>query len=128
MLSSYSPHATLPTGDPQRSREFYEGVLGFVGEDFGPGGEILYQCDGNGFMVYPSSFAGTNQATAVSFDVPFDAFDDEVAALRSAGVTFDTFEMEGVEWQDGVATMEGMKAVWFRDPDGNILNMDAMQS
>jgi hypothetical protein len=27
-----------------------------------------------------------------------------------------------VEWNDGVASMGGMRAVWFTDPDGNILN------
>ena len=123
MLSDYSPQPTLATGDQQRSREFYEGVLGFKGEEAGPGGEIMYTCAGNAFMVYPSAYAGTNQATAVSFPVPSDAFDSEVAALRSAGITFDTFELEGVEWDDGVAVMPGMKALWFHDPDGNILNV-----
>ena len=29
-----------------------------------------------------------------------------------------------MEWQDGVATAGSMRAVWFADPDGNILNLE----
>ena len=48
-----------------------------------------------------------------------------IDALRQAGVTFDTFEMEGIEWNDDVATFDEMRSVWFRDPDGNILNVES---
>jgi len=35
-----------------------------------------------------------------------------------------TFEMEGLQWNDGVASMgDQMRAVWFTDPDGNIFNL-----
>jgi hypothetical protein len=43
--------------------------------------------------------------------------------LRGKGVKFDTFDAPGIEWQDGVNVMGDMKAVWFKDPDGNILNI-----
>ena len=46
-------------------------------------------------FVYESEYAGTNKATAVSFNVPMSAFDDEVAALRDKGVSFMTFEAGG---------------------------------
>jgi hypothetical protein len=37
-----------------------------------------------------------------------------------------TFDFEGAEWEDGVASMGSeMRAVWFTDPDGNILNLSA---
>ena len=45
----------------------------------------------------------------------------EVAELKGRGVTFDTFEMEGVEWDNDVATMGGHKGAWFKDSEGNIL-------
>ena len=123
MLSDYSPVPTLAVKDLDRARAFYEGTLKFVpGDDVADG--VLYRSGGGNFLVYPSAYAGTNQATALSFDVPADAFDAEVAALREAGVEFQTFEMEGMEWQDGVATAGPMRAVWFADPDGNILNID----
>jgi hypothetical protein len=75
-------------------------------------------------FVYESQYAGTNEATAVSFDVPASAFQEEVDALRAKGVEFMTFEMPDVTWNDGVASMgESVQAVWFTDPDGNILNI-----
>jgi catechol 2,3-dioxygenase-like lactoylglutathione lyase family enzyme len=60
----------------------------------------------------------------MTFDVPPADFDAEVERLRAKGVTFQTFDLEGVEWNDGIAAMgETVKAVWFTDPDGNILNV-----
>lgn len=125
MLSDHTPMPTLPTSDVQRSREFYEQVLGFVPEEGGVDEGVTYRAGTGSFFVYPSSFAGTNQATAMSFEVGWSEFDDEVALLRAAGIEFDTFEMEGIAWENGVAVMEGMRTVWFRDPDGNILNVGA---
>lgn len=127
MLSEYTPMTTLATTDQQRSRAFYEGIMGFVAQDAPDGGGLLYEAGDGSFLVYPSSFAGTNQATAMSIQVPFDRFDAELSVLRAGGVTFDEFEWEGVEWVDGVAVMDGMKSAWFKDPDGNILNLGAMQ-
>ena len=78
------------------------------------------------FLVYPSSFAGTNKATAMSFQIPPDRFDAEAAALREKGITFSTFEADGLEWDDGVDTMgDSFKSAWFEDPDGNILNIES---
>ena len=125
MLSQYTPVATLPTADTSAARSFYEGTLGLTVERDGIGG-IFYRCGDGALFVYESQYAGTNKATAVSFDLPTSAFQSEVDALRDRGVDFMTFEMEGMEWNDGVATMgESVLAVWFTDPDGNILNISA---
>lgn len=127
MLSTYTPIATVPTADLDRARTFYEQTLGLSGEVQDPtGGGVMYSCGSSGFLLYPSQFAGTNEATTMAFQVDDGGFDAEVARLRDAGVSFDTFDMEGVSWADGVATMGPAKAVWFRDPDGNILNLMAM--
>jgi catechol 2,3-dioxygenase-like lactoylglutathione lyase family enzyme len=110
MLSDHAPMPTLAVTDMDRSRAFYERVLGFtpVDEDVPDG--VRYQAGGGSFLVYPSAFAGTNQATAMSFEVDRDEFDQEAARLT---------------WEDGVATVEGSSAIWFHDPDGNILNVMA---
>lgn len=128
MLSNYTPIATVPTADLGRARAFYEQTLGLAGGvQESVGGGVVYTCGSSGFLLYPSQFAGTNQATAMAFQVDDGGFDAEVARLREAGVSFDTFELEGLVWVDGVAVMEGGKAVWFRDPDGNIINLMAME-
>lgn len=124
MLSDHTPSTTLATADPERSRAFYEGVLGFEpGEE--SGGGLFYRAGNSSFFVYPSGYAGTNKATSMSFELSLDDFDKEIDALRAAGVSFDTFEMEGIAWEDGVAAFDGMRGVWFKDPDGNILNVGA---
>lgn len=126
MLSDYTPMPTLATTDVERARAFYEGVLGFVADESPGGGAVRFGAGAGSFLVYPSSFAGTNQATAMSIQVPMDRFDEEAAAMRAAGIEFDEFEWEGVVWEDGVAVMEGMKSAWFKDPDGNIVNLGAV--
>ena len=123
MLADYSPVPTLGVSDLDKARGFYEGVLGFSPDGDVPDG-VLYTAGSGQFLVYPSAYAGTNKATAVSFAVPAEAFDAEVAALRASGLVFQTFEVEGMDWRDGVATMGQMRAVWFADPDGNIINVE----
>ena len=124
MLSSYTPVATLPTSDLTKARSFYEDTLGLaVQHDMT--GAVTYTCGSGNIFVYESAYAGTNKATSVTFAVPDAEFDAEVAELRGKGIEFATFETEGVEWNDGVASMGGMRAVWFTDPDGNILNYSA---
>jgi catechol 2,3-dioxygenase-like lactoylglutathione lyase family enzyme len=123
MLSDYTPIPTLAVKDLAEARAFYEGVLGFVPVGDVPDG-VRYAAGSSGFLVYPSGYAGTNQATAASFQVPAGAFDAEVAALRGKGLVFQTFEMAELTWADGVATMGEMRSVWFADPDGNVLNVE----
>ena len=103
MLTTFTPVPTIAVKDLDRARAFYAGS--------------------GSFFVYPSGYAGTNKATAMSFEVPLDAFDAEVGALRAKGLTFQTFEAEGMVWDDGVATMGEMRALWFADPDGNIISV-----
>lgn len=123
MLSNYAPVATLPTADLVKARSFYEDTLGLTVDRDGTGG-VSYTCGSGNLFVYESAYAGTNQATSVTFDVPASEFDAEVDALRAKGIEFTTYEMEGVEWNDGVASLgDEMRAVWFTDPDGNILNL-----
>jgi catechol 2,3-dioxygenase-like lactoylglutathione lyase family enzyme len=129
MLRQYDAFPALPVSDLERARRFYEDVLGFQPGDEFPGG-VTYASGDVHILVYPSAFAGTNKGTAVGFEVPPEAFDAEVAALRAAGITFQTFEMDQITWDDGVATWSDengpdvqMRSVWFEDPDGNILNV-----
>lgn len=126
MLADHAPMPTLGTADLPRAREFYERTLGFTPDNDVPDG-VIYHAGKGSFLVYPSGFAGTNQATAMSFMVPAAEFDAIVADLRGKQVEFRTFEIPGGNWTDGVADFgDGMKGVWFTDPDGNILNVDSM--
>ena len=123
MLSSYTPVATLPTADLTKARSFYEDTLGLTVQRDGTGG-VSYTCGSGNLFVYESAYAGSNKATSVTFDVPTSEFDAEVDALRAKNIEFMTFEMEGLDWTDGIGSMGSqMRGVWFTDPDGNILNL-----
>lgn len=123
MLSDFPAVAVLAVADLARARQFYEGVLGFTAQGDSIEG-VMYAAGPTTFLVYPSSYAGTNEATAISFQVDEASFDAEVATLRERGVAFQTFDMEGLTWADGVADMGEGRAVWFADPDGNVLNVE----
>jgi catechol 2,3-dioxygenase-like lactoylglutathione lyase family enzyme len=124
MLSDLQPVATLATADLAKARSFYEETLGLTVQNDSQYG-LTYACGGGQLFVYESAYAGTNKATAVSFEASEDAFESEVEALRQKGVEFMTFDMEGMEWNNGVASAGSVKSVWFTDPDGNILNISS---
>ena len=124
MLSDHSAIPVLAVTDMERARAFYEGTLGFSSEGDVPDG-VVYRTSNGGFLVYPSAYAGTNRATAISFQLSADAFDTEVDALRAAGIEFQTFDLPGdATWTDGVLSDGTMRAAWFTDPDGNVLNVE----
>src|SRR6187397_13908 len=113
MLSAHPAIPVLAVTDVERAHAFYEGTLGFThGDDEVPEG-VLYATANGGFLVYPSAYAGTNKATAISFQLPPDVFDAEVAVLRAAGVELQTFDVPEGEWVDGVLTSGSTKAAWF---------------
>ncbi len=124
MLGDHDTIATLAVKDLQVARDFYERVLGFTARDDVPEG-VLYASGSGAFLVYPSSYAGTNKATAMSFQVPKGGFDAEIEALRDRGVEFQTFDAPGISWDNGVASFgDDFRGAWFEDPDGNILNVE----
>ena len=44
-------------------------------------------------------------------------------ALREKGVAFEHYEMPGIIREGDVHVGHGMRVAWFKDPDGNILNL-----
>jgi catechol 2,3-dioxygenase-like lactoylglutathione lyase family enzyme len=124
MLGEQPVAATIAVSNIERAREFYEGVLGLtVTQDLG--GAIIYGSGNSAAFVYVSEFAGTNKATSATWGVG-DAFDDVVQALRGKGVTFEHYDDLPETSRDGDVHSfadSGMRAVWFKDPDGNILNV-----
>lgn len=125
MFSDLTPVATLPVKDLGLARHFYEETLGLTPEEQLPGG-VTYPCGVGAVFVYPSAYAGTNKATAVSFNVEDERFDGEVENLRRHGVIFQTFEASGIKWQNDIAHMDGSRSVWFTDPDSNLINLTTM--
>ena len=122
MLGDKPVVATIAVKDIDVAKKFYEDTLGLskASED-DPGG-ILYKSGDSYLFVYTSAYAGTNKATAASWGVGED-IDSVTKVLETKGVRFETYDMPGAT-RDGVIHLIGeMKSAWFKDPDGNILNI-----
>jgi hypothetical protein len=91
-----------------------------------PGG-LWYACaDGTWLVVTPSGFAGTAQNTAASFTVT-----DIVGLmkdLRARGVAFEEYDLPNFKTVDGLFEAGGYKAAWFKDSDGNIVELAELPS
>jgi catechol 2,3-dioxygenase-like lactoylglutathione lyase family enzyme len=124
MLSDGQAAATLAVSDMDRAKKFYTETLGFTVQMESEGGMLLGAGKGTALFVYPSSFAGSNKATAVSFNV--DDFDGTIADLRERGITFIDYDFPGLKTENGVAQTPDGPAAWFADPDGNLVNVSHM--
>ena len=120
MLGKADATPMLAVKDLDRARKFYEGTLGLKEVDeFGEG--FLLKSGDTQLNVYRSEFAGTNKATALTFDV--DDIESEVRDLKEKGIFFEKYDMEGLTPKGDIYEGEGMKTAWFKDPDGNILSL-----
>jgi catechol 2,3-dioxygenase-like lactoylglutathione lyase family enzyme len=120
MPAEWSFGTTIPAKDLDRTRRFYEDVLGaqVVMED--PGG-IIYRSGDSTFSLYPTEYAGTAQHTLGAFMVR--DVETTVADLRSKGVRFEDYDLPGVKTVNGIADIDGFRGAWFKDPEGNILSV-----
>lgn len=119
-LANCKVYATLGVKDLEEARMFYSETLGlnFVEENHGG---IMYESGGSHLFVYQSDFAGTNEATGASWMV--DDIESIVEELKLKGVEFEHYDGMKGDWQGDVCVTDGMKAAWFKDPSGNILNL-----
>jgi catechol 2,3-dioxygenase-like lactoylglutathione lyase family enzyme len=122
MLGDKDAAANIAVKNLERAREFYKDTLGLtqIGSE---GQEVIIFKSGNTLInVYKSQFAGTNKATAVTWVVGQDV-DGFVQQLKAKGIAFEHHDMPGVTRNGDVHVADDMKVAWFKDPDGNILNI-----
>jgi catechol 2,3-dioxygenase-like lactoylglutathione lyase family enzyme len=120
MLSDFAIYPTIPAIDLDRARRFYEEKLGFKPGEVTPAG-VMYQVQDSWMYLYPSTFAGTNKATAAGFNVTNLAA--IVAELKAEGVAFEDYDMGEYKTENGIMTTPMGLAAWFRDSEGNILGL-----
>lgn len=121
MLADSPAIATLAVKDLARAKAFYQDKLGltFVEErpqvmTFKAGGQLVF--------VYQSQFAGTNQATVVTWKL--SDVDAAVADLKSRGVVFEHYDnIPELKPVGDVYKGHGTTVCWLKDPDGNILSL-----
>ena len=120
MLGKADATPMIAVKDLDRARTFYEKTLGLEEvDDFGEG--FMLKSGDTQFSVYRSEFAGTNRATALTFDV--DDLESEMRELKERGISFEKYDLEGLTPKGDFYEAEGMRTAWFKDPDGNILNL-----
>jgi catechol 2,3-dioxygenase-like lactoylglutathione lyase family enzyme len=122
MLGKADATPMIAVTDLDRARKFYEDKLGLDTKDE-MGGEVLTMTSGDTLInVYRSEFAGTNKATALTFQV--DDLEKEVGELKDKGIFFEHYDnLPGLQQKGDCYVAEGFKTAWFKDPDGNILSL-----
>lgn len=123
MLGDKDVTTVLGVKNLDAAGKFYEQKLGLQRSDPLPGG-VLFKSGNCMLFIYETEFAGTNKATAATWTV--QDVKSVVADLEQKGVTFEKYDFPGTARDGVIHTMGTMQAVWFKDPDGNILNIVSM--
>jgi catechol 2,3-dioxygenase-like lactoylglutathione lyase family enzyme len=115
----------------QRAKKFYTEVLGLKqGQEFpGPGGGGMFEAGaGTMIMVYERPGSAAPENTVLGFGVSADKFDALLADIKARGVKLEDYDIPemGLKTTNGVAEMGGMKSAWFKDTEGNVLNIATM--
>jgi catechol 2,3-dioxygenase-like lactoylglutathione lyase family enzyme len=121
MLGHADAVANIAVRSLETARRFYEGTLGLQPVDQEGEEVIVFRSGGSKLNVYRSRYAGTNEATAVTWAV--DDVDGVVRELKSKGVVFEHYDLPEMTRQGDVHLSGDLKVAWFKDPDGNILNI-----
>jgi catechol 2,3-dioxygenase-like lactoylglutathione lyase family enzyme len=100
---------------------FYEKTLGLTRVGENPGG-VEYRSGTARFFVYPSEFAGTNKATTAVWQV--DDLEGAVRDLKAKGVAFEHYDLPDTTRDGDIHAVGRFKIAWFRDPTGNILEVN----
>ena len=119
MLKDTSVMATVGVKDLAAARAFYEGKLGLRPDAMEEPGAVAYKSANSNLLVYESSYAGTNQATAATWEV--GDIEQEVQSLKEKGIQFERYDLPGTTRQGDLHSSGKTRAAWFKDPDGNIL-------
>jgi catechol-2,3-dioxygenase len=122
MLGDKDSAAVVAVKDMEAAKMFYGQTLGLTKTETDDPSGTMYKSGNSMVFIYPSQYAGTNQATAVSWNVG-DDLEKITEDLRGKGVKFEHYDMPDVKREGDVHVFGDLKSVWFKDPDGNILNI-----
>lgn len=120
LLTTAAITAILPVIDMRRACDFYENKLGLLPLGLKPNGQFLFG-GGNGAQIglYLKAEGTKADHTAISFKVA--DIQETLITLESRGVQFEDYDLPGLKTVNHICTMEGEKAAWFKDTEGNYL-------
>ncbi len=115
-----NPVLFLATANPERSRAFYEGLLGleFVADEWPA---LVFRVGGRMLRIQKVDEVHAAPYTALGWSV--SDIRRVVRDLRAAGVVFQRYQ--GMD-QDGDGIWHapsGALVAWFQDPDGHVLSL-----
>ena len=122
MLTNAPIRPTIPVGDLNRAKRFYETTLGLkpvLDNNGATSGMAIFECGDNTLIEIYQRSPSKADHTVATFEV--SNIEDEVDALRRKGVNFEEYDMPEIKTQNGIATQGSTKAAWFKDSEGNIL-------
>lgn len=110
----------VPTKDSARSREFYEGKLGFkfVSDDQFA---LVMQAGESMIRIAKVDKFTPAQYTVMGWEV--SDIEAMVKWLNGRGVSFEKYPFVQDQKQGIWTTPNGDKVAWFKDPDGNVLSL-----
>lgn len=122
MLGKRDVMATVAVKNLEAARQFYEGKLGLAPTNTDEPEVVVYKSGNASLLVYVSQYAGTNKATAATWDVGSDVV--AIAQdLKAKGVVFEHYDMPDAKLEGDVHVFGKLKNAWIKDPDGNILSI-----
>lgn len=124
MLSSAPISPTLPATDIERAKAFYKDKLGLQEAAAQEPGGVTFDCGGGTKLYIYQRGPVKVEHTLASFMVA--DLESEMAELRGRGVVFEEYDFPGLKTENGIADMDGFKACWFKDSEGNILGIGQM--
>ena len=125
MLKDKTSSAIVAVNDLERARDFYTHTLGLEpgGDDMD--GVLAYRTGDTQLVVYRSEGVRPGTGNAVAWQGGDDV--EAIAeTLRAKGVTLEEYPELGMDIDRGVHRRDGFAAIWFKDPDGNILHVHSM--
>jgi catechol 2,3-dioxygenase-like lactoylglutathione lyase family enzyme len=122
MLREKNTTTNIPVKDLLSARKFYEETLGLTPVDQEGEEVVTFKSGSTNISVYRSKYAGTNQATAMTWSVD-NELDDIVKELKTKGVAFEHYDMPEMKEAGDIYSAPGIRVAWFKDPDGNILSI-----
>ena len=130
-LGEFPVAGVLRAEDIARAKEFYAEVLGLKATEAPGSGEGMGMYTAGGgtmVMIYERPGMPAPQNTTLGFGVALDKFDEVIADLRGKGVIFEDYDLPdiGLKTVDGVGDYDGAKVAWFKDTEGNIINIASM--
>jgi catechol 2,3-dioxygenase-like lactoylglutathione lyase family enzyme len=149
-LGHFRATAVLRAENYERAKKFYTEVLGLDEEQpgfvaaalslgpvessmvkRGPAREGRFSAGhGTAVSIYERPGLPAASNTAVAFEVPTDHFDAIITELRSKGVVLEEYDLPdiGLKTVNGIAEVEGTKAAWFKDSEGNIIGIGSSEA